>query len=103
MKQQKIRYKDVMDLGFTRTEVSDENYYNQNGYHYSRIELDLTEEIFIEWDQETRFCRMVRVNSPDNGDIEGVIAIRDLEHLKEMVYFFTTKKLKPKQNLPYFA
>ena len=44
-----MTYKEIIDLGFTESVQNDQVYFNEFGYHYSIIELTLTDELAINW------------------------------------------------------
>lgn len=87
MKQQEIDYKDIIRLGFTENEdTNDKVYFNKYGFEYVIITKQLTKDIYIDWPKETRLCEMVRTDS--EGYIESTMPIRDLEHLEVLIDFF---------------
>ena len=63
MKQEKIRYRDVMDLGFTEVEDEDKVYFDQYGFDDCIITKDLTKKIYLDWDKATQLCMMDRNDS----------------------------------------
>ena len=46
MTQQKIKYRDVMDLGFKETYCNDKVFKDELGYDYKIVELKLTKKDF---------------------------------------------------------
>lgn len=91
MEQKKIKYSDVMALGFD-TEVSpDSVYFDEYGYEYEIITKRLTKTIYIDWAKETQLAEMVR-GCKKQKDVYNKMPIRDLEHLKELINFFTKTK-----------
>lgn len=98
MKQEKIDYSDIMALGFTEEIGSDSVYYNTYGYEYSIINKDLTKKIYLDWEKETRLCKMVRIDSPKTCNIMSELPIMNLQHLKDIINFFSDKK---EQNFDY--
>ena len=90
MKNPQIKYKDIMSLGFTEDRTPcDQVYYNEYGFKYRIYQLQLTDTIYLDWQKETRLCKLVRIDHPDKGNIRGVIDIEDLNHLKQIVKFFS--------------
>jgi phage anti-repressor protein len=91
MKQEKIYYSEIMKLGFTEEIVKDGIYFNRHGFDYSIVEKQLTPKIAINWAKETQICEMYRVGKKSEGDIVARMKINNLQELKEVINFFTTK------------
>jgi hypothetical protein len=91
MKQEKIKYMEIMDLGFTEKIVKDGVYFNWHGFDYSIIEKQLTSHIAINWAKETQLCEMYRVGKKSEGEIVARMNINNLQELQEVINFFTTK------------
>jgi hypothetical protein len=91
MKQEKIEYSKIMNLGFTEEIVKDSVYFNMYGFDYAIIEKQLTPHIAINWAKETQICEMYRVGKKSEGDIVARMNIKTLEELQEVINFFTTK------------
>jgi hypothetical protein len=91
MKQEKINYKEIMDLGFDEVPCNNNVYFNLYGYQYCIITLDLTERIYLDWAKETQLCEMVRIDNKKTGNVKKRVPIKNLEHLKEIVFFFSDK------------
>lgn len=98
MTQEKIEYHEVIALGFTEEVCSDKTYYNQYGYDYCIIQLNLTKKIYIDWAKETQLCELVRIDSPKRCNIKARMPINNLNHLKEIINFFSDQK---EQNCDY--
>ena len=92
MKQEKIHYDKIMALGFTEEICSDDVYYRQNGYKYAIVSKDLTKTISLDWDKETKLCRLIRIDSPKTGNIQAELQIMNLQHLKDLINFFSNEK-----------
>jgi len=84
----KIKYSDVMSLGFKEQENADESYFNEYGYPYCIITKDLTKKIYLDWAKETQLCELVRMDSPKTCNIKKRVQIKSLKQLKEIVEFF---------------
>ena len=89
MKQEKINYSEIMALGFTEEISEDKIYYAEHGYEYCIITKNLTKKIYLDWQKDTKLCEMVRVDSPKTGNIKARLPIMNIQHLKELVNFFS--------------
>ena len=92
MKQEKIKYSDVMSLGFTEEIVKDSVYYDTYGYDYAIINKDLTKKIYLDWEKDKRTCKIVRIDSPKTCNIMSESPVVNLQHLKDIIIFFCNKK-----------
>lgn len=92
MTQEKINYDKIMALGFTEEVNSDSVYEAEHGYSYCIITKQLTKKIYLDWAKETKLCKMVRLSKPKTGDIGAELPIKNLDHLKEMINFFSNEK-----------
>lgn len=92
MKQEKINYSEIMALGFSEEVQSDKCYEAEHGYSYCIITKQLTKKIYLDWAKETKLCKMVRLSNPKTGDIGNEMPIKNLEHLNEIINFFSDKK-----------
>jgi hypothetical protein len=90
--QEKIKYKDIMDLGFHEQIVHDQVYLNDYGFDYAIITLNLTKKIYIDWNKVTQLAKMVRIDSPKTCSIMNEMPIMNLDHLKQLVDFFLNRK-----------
>lgn len=90
MNQQKIKYHQIIALGFNENPSDDSVYFNEFGFEYVIITLQLSKYIFIDWAKETQLCKMVRINKA--SDIVAEMPIKDLEQLKEIINFFKSEK-----------
>ena len=91
MGRQKIKYSEIMALGFTETKVDDPVYFNDHGFAYCIITKDLTDKVYLDWAKETQSCLMVRTDGDCN--VKATLPIRDLAHLKEIVNFFSDESI----------
>jgi hypothetical protein len=89
MKQEQIRYGDIIELGFKEEFCNDTVYEYKYGFQYVIITLNLTKRIFIDWEKETRLCEMVRLDKDHN--VKARKPIMNLEELKEIIEFFKSK------------
>ncbi len=94
MEQKKLNYSDVTALGFTTEKDEDQGdfqdaFFKKYGYSHSYIQMDLPHWMFLEWEQETRMCFLVRTVGQGAEQTERKMPIRDLNHLKEVIAFFT--------------
>lgn len=92
MEQEKINYCEIMALGFTEDVQNDSVYEAEHGYKYCIITKQLTKKIYLDWEKDTKLCKMVRLSNHKTGDIGAELPIKNLEHLKEMINFFTKDK-----------
>ena len=97
MKQEEIKYADVMSLGFERTDSEDPVFFKQYGYQYFILEKILRksffedkkgkankEVIYVDWCCINRTCEVIRVED-NEGSILGRMPIKNLKHLKAII------------------
>ena len=87
--QERIKYHEIMALGFKEDECEDNVYFKEHGFKYAIISLKLTKYIYIDWAKETKLAEMVRINKEDN--VMKRMPIKNLDHLKEIIDFFSDK------------
>ena len=92
MEQEKIDYDKIMALGFTEEIGSDDVYYRQNGYEYAIVSKELTKTISLYWEKETKLCKLIRIDIPKTGNIKAELPIMNLQHLKDLINFFSNEK-----------
>ena len=103
MDNKKIKYRDIMNLGFTEQICTDQVYFDQFGFDYCHITKDLTKKIYLDWEKETQLCKMVRVDTQkDDGVIKKQMAIRNIDHLREIVDFFSDENPEYKYSNTYY-
>jgi hypothetical protein len=90
MKQQPINYQDVIDLGFKSTIQQDPVFFNQYGFDWRITELKLCKHVYIDWDNNTRFCQMIRLDK-EGCNILRRKDIKNLDEFKEIIDFFKNK------------
>ena len=83
---EKIKYADIMALGFKEEKCHDEVYFKQRGFDYVIISKKLTNRIHLSWAKETRVCEIYRCNK--KGHIHQRRVIKDLLQLKNIIEFF---------------
>ena len=59
--QEQISYEEICKLGFTVEESNCDSFFKEYGFPYKIFYLNLTKKIYIDWDQVTRVCKLVRV------------------------------------------
>lgn len=89
MEQEKIKYSDIMSLGFTEEPQNDDVYFDKHGFRWCIITKKLTKRVYLNWNKENQLCSMIRINK--YHDIKARLPIRNLAHLKEIVDFFSDK------------
>ena len=92
MTQEKINYDKIMALGFSEEVQHDSVYEAQHGYSWCIITKQLTKKIYLDWQKDTKLCKMVRLSKPKTGDIGAQLPIKNIDHLKEMINFFSNEK-----------
>ncbi len=83
----KINYNEIMALGFKEKPMQDEVYERQNGYPWVWITKKLTKKIYLEWEKETKVCKIIRLKSKKTGDIANS-KVLTLDQVKEVIEFF---------------
>ncbi|MFW6272297.1 MAG: hypothetical protein ACOC2U_00770 [bacterium] len=89
---EKINYRDIMNLGFTEQIEDDRVYFDQYGFDYAIINLNLTENIYLDWEKETKLCWIVRIDGNEECNIIKKRPVKNLKQLKEIVDFFLGEK-----------
>lgn len=97
----KIKYSEVMALGFKEEILEDNNYFKEFGFKYSIIKLDLTKKIYLDWVKETQLCELIRIDNQKEMNIKARMNINGLKHLKEIVTFFSDEEIN--LNAPFYA
>jgi hypothetical protein len=86
MKQEQIKYSEIMKLDFTQEWCHDTVYFDHFGFEYVIIEKQLTKRIYLSWAKETRLCEIVRVDK--KGDIKKTYAGSKSRAIKNYNQFF---------------
>lgn len=97
-----IYYKEIMDLGFDSIPSHDKVWESRYGYPYVIYNLNLTKNVYVNWDQPSRHCEMIRVTK--DGTILSRWPISGLDELKRLHSFFNEEKSRvnfsPKTYVP---
>ena len=102
MKQEQIDYSKIKGFGFTEEPCEDMVYFEKYGFPYAIIQFQLTNLIYLQWDKETRLCKMVRVDCEEEQNIISEMNIVNANQLKDIIDFFGDKK-EDKQFVPIYA
>ena len=86
MKQEKIKFKDVIDAGFTEEYAHDNIFYHEFGYIYTITTKQLSKKISLDWTKKSQLCTIIRENK--QGEVTGEAPIYNLKHLKETIKLF---------------
>lgn len=81
-----IKYKHIMDLGFTREDAHDVVFFNEHGYHPFWVYLDPCKKIQFFWCCEKKTVELRKMGK--NGDILSRMPITCLAMLKTWIKFF---------------
>ena len=96
MKQEKIDYDKIMALGFEEEICSDSVYEATHGYAYCLIKKNLTKKIYLDWQKDTKLCKMVRIDSQKTGNVKAETPIMNIEQIKTLIDFFSNEpRLSP--------
>lgn len=85
----KFLYKDVINKGFVRQDQNDSVFFDQNGYNWFLVTLQLRKNIYLDWECTTHEVELIRIDK--DATIKGRIQIKSEEHLVELIDFFTDK------------
>jgi hypothetical protein len=92
--QEKIKYSEIMSLGFEEEQATDNVYFKEFGFPYCIITKNLTKKIYLDWEKSTQLCQMVRMKDNKTCDIMKRMPIKNLTHLKEIIEFFDNDSTK---------
>lgn len=87
---QKIQYSEIINLGFKEEIIKDKVYFNQFGFDYAIITLQLTKLIYLDWAKDSQICKIIRTDKSHN--ILSQKQIKTFDDLKEIIDFFIDKK-----------
>jgi hypothetical protein len=79
-------YDKIMALGFKEEIAEDKVYERKFGYSYSIITKKLTKDIYLEYQKDTRDCKMVRVDK--KGNIKAVLTLDSIKEVEILVAFY---------------
>lgn len=85
IKQEPIKYKTVINLGFETIEEEDKVYEDQYGYPYKIIHLELRHNYSFDWDQNTRFVLLYKYEKRNEDNIILTYKIKNTEELHFLV------------------
>ena len=95
-----INYSDVIKLGFKREQpIIDSIFFNEYGYYWFLVILKINNQIYFDWDCNTRHVKMVRVDKDQT--IKGTIEVENLKHLVKLLDFFG--KIDPQKHIDIIA
>ena len=83
----KFNYKDLLDLGFKRKEMSDEIFFNRYGFNWFLFRYKLDKRIWLEWDCNSREVRMVCYSK--KGVIKNKSYMRTIEEITRLIFIYT--------------
>lgn len=92
MERERIKYKDVMNLGFIEEIQHDPVYMDEYGFDWAIVTLDLTKKIYLDWDKLTGYCDIIRIDSHKTGNILNKRPIKNLKQLEDIVDFFKNNR-----------
>ncbi|MDA3854967.1 MAG: hypothetical protein PF569_01815 [Candidatus Woesearchaeota archaeon] len=81
----KIRYKTIKELNFSEQLEEDTVFEEEYGYPYKIFEKKLMKNLYIDWDQTTRECTLLRTKK---GKIRKETPILNEKELIDIVNFF---------------
>ena len=86
-----IKYKDIIDLGFKRTDTSDKVWFDTYGYEYFYLEKTLLKckkgiDIVAIWEPEDEDVRILKTDR--NGNILSSLSFDDIHEFMEWYDFF---------------
>lgn len=84
-----MEYSEIINLGFKEEIVNDKVYFNQFGFDYAIITLQLTKSIYLDWSKDSQICKIVRTDKLHN--ILSQKQIKSFDDLKAIIYFFIDK------------
>ena len=79
-------YDKIMALGFKEEIAEDKVYERKFGYSYSIITKKLTKDIYLEYQKDTRDCKMVRVDKKSN--IKGSLTLNSIKKIEILIAFY---------------
>ena len=89
MNQEKIRYCDILNLGFKETFHTDDVYFKKHGYQWSIVQLKLTNKIYLNWEKDTQLVELIRLDNKKDANIMKRVKIKNLEQVEMIIDFYT--------------
>lgn len=86
MEQQEIEYCEVIKLGFEREDPGDTVFFNEYGFEYFIVYLNVSKGVSFDWCPITRKVEMLRGNK--KGDLLARHKIKDIDELIKWIKFF---------------
>lgn len=90
MKQETINYVHLINLGFTRVDLQDSIYFDHHGYDWFIVQLETEIGVTFVWHPDEMTCEAQRID--EEGNITHRMPVKDLDHLKRLIKFFTKGK-----------
>lgn len=87
MAQEKINYRDIMDLGFTEVTTHDSVYFDEHGFDYAIINKEISKSLYFDWEKETKLVSLFRTDKKGMY-IKAELPIRNLHTLTLLNDFF---------------
>jgi hypothetical protein len=79
----KFKYREVMDMGFSRIDDRDDVFFDYNGYGYFIVYKNITPNIQLDWDSETH--KITIFHSDESGHTLEKFVIKSREKLKNFI------------------
>lgn len=86
--QEKIRYKDIMSLGFEESIQNDPVYKDTHGYEWAIVKLHITKNLYFDWEKDTRLVTLIRTKK--QKDIVSSMPIRNMKMLQDSIEMLKT-------------
>jgi len=88
--QEKIKYIDVMDLGFKRIDENDTVFLKKYGFDWFIVEKKISKSLYLSWDCVERTVQLIRIDKKSN--ILAKMNIQNLKILRSIIDFFSATK-----------
>lgn len=85
-----IDHADIIKLGFIVTDLHDNVFEQQHGFASRIYQKKLTKRVYLDWDQITRECRIVRTDK--DHYIIATRCIPEYKVMMDLILFFTGDK-----------
>ena len=93
---EEVNYKDVINLGFVRIEMDDNQFYNQYGYEWFLVEFPLAKnkrkkkETKARWDSTNRLIEIIKLK--DNTIVSKMFVT--LEQMETIIDYVLMRKIE---------